>query len=95
MKRSDHLVFSGPDVDQSKAAQIRAALAERFPPGAASAFHFKLMPLTVGAWLMIIAGQNVTDCDVLACGSEILELEDVLTTADALVARWCKKRALL
>jgi hypothetical protein len=53
------------------------------------------MPLTVGAWLMIIAGQNVTDCDVLACGSEILELEDVLTTADALVARWCKKRALL
>jgi len=76
------------------------ALEERFPSSPAD-FMFKLLPLSVGACLLIICEsspkntkghkhrrQDRTNCEVIESELMRLDVEEVLAVAEGLVKRW-------
>jgi len=88
------------DVEKSKADEITRALEERFPSSSGD-FAFKLLPLSVGACLLIIGEANPLnqkahkhrradriDCEVLESKLLGLGVEEVLRVAEELVNRW-------
>jgi len=104
--KTRHAVLANPDLrffrdlQKSKADEIERALEERFPHSSAD-FAFKLLPLSVGACLLIIGEANPLnrrghkyrradriDCEVLEFELLQLKVEDVLTVAQDLVKRW-------
>ena len=88
------------DFEKSKADAIERALEEHFPHSSVD-FAFKLLPLSVGACLLIIGEANPLnlkghkyrradriDCEVLEFELLELKVEDVLAVAAELVKRW-------
>lgn len=85
-----HVVHEARDVDQQKAASIRASLERRFPAQTCG-FVFKLTPLSVGAWLLVIRGKGAEASEVLECGCTYVQISHVLRCAEHLATRWRRK----
>jgi hypothetical protein len=88
---TEHIVCCGRDVNEEKSERIRRALEDRFPTQPVAEFTFKLMPLSVGAWLLIVGSPGDTDYEILGCDCPEIEVTHVLASADVLVARWRQK----
>jgi len=104
--KTRHAILSGDDfhffreLERSKADEITRALEEQFPSSSQN-FTFKLLPLSVGACLLIIAESNPSnpkghkyrradrvDCEVLESEFMKLKIEEVLAVAADLAKRW-------
>ena len=92
-KRSEteHIVRCGRDVDEEKGERIRRALEAHFPTYPVAEFNFKLMPLSVGAWILIVGTFGDSDCEILGYEFPELQVTQVLASANVLVARWREK----
>ena len=75
-------------MNEEKGERIRKALEGRFPTGPVAEFNLRLTPLAVGAWLLIVGTPGDSDYEILGCDSSVIELTDILASADVLVARW-------
>ena len=83
-----HVVRCARDVNQEKADKIRFALENRYPTNTSPEFIVRLVPLAVGAWLVVVRGGNHGETDTLACGSAELEIKDLFRTLKRLVNQW-------
>ena len=90
---TEHIVRCARDVSQEKAEGIRKALEDWFPTRPVAEFNLKLMPLSVGAWLLIVRSPGDSDYEILGCDCSEVEVTQVLASADVLVARWRKKHS--
>jgi hypothetical protein len=92
-KRSEteHIVRCARDVNEEKGERIRRALEDRFPTHPVAEFNFKLTPLSVGAWLLIVGSPSDSDYEILGSDCSEIEITQVLASADELVARWREK----
>jgi hypothetical protein len=90
VKRSEteHIVRCARDVNEEKAERIRKALEDRFPTRPVAEFKFKLTPLAVGAWLLIVGRFGDSDYEILGYDCSEIQLTHVMASADVLVARW-------
>lgn len=89
---SEHVVRCGPDLNLDEVNEIRAELENRYPTRPITNFIFKLFPLSVGAWVLLIRGDDHEEIDTLGCGHADLQLDNVLRRSDALVDRWRANR---
>ncbi len=85
---SKHVVRCGPGLNLDEANEIRATLENRYPTGSDIEFVFKLFPLSVGVWILLIRGDDHEEIDTLASNSADLRIDNVLRTVDTLVDRW-------
>jgi hypothetical protein len=83
-----HIVRCARDVNDEKAERIRKALEDRFPTRPVAEFNFKLTPLSVGAWLLIVGRLGDSDYEILGFDCPEIEITQVIASADVLVARW-------
>jgi hypothetical protein len=88
---TEHIVRCARDVNQEKSERIRKALEDRFPTRPVADFKLRLTPLSVGAWLLVVSGFGDSDYEILGYDCSEIEVADVLTSADVLVARWREK----
>jgi hypothetical protein len=89
--QTQHIVRCARDVNEEKAERIRKALEDRFPTHPATEFNFKLTPLSVGAWLLVVVGRDDSDYEILGYDCSEIEVTQVLASAEVLVARWREK----
>ena len=88
------------DAERRKADQITKLLEKHFPSAIVD-FNFKLLPLSVGACLLIIGESgpanrkghrhrrsDAIDCEVIECELMELKEEQVLAVAEDLVKGW-------
>jgi hypothetical protein len=104
--KTRHKVLSGENLsflrekERLKAEQITQALEEKYPSSTVN-FAFKLLPLSVGACLLIIREAGLSnpqgykhrradrvDCEAIDQEFMDLEIDQVLEFADDLVKRW-------
>ena len=109
--KTRHAVLTGDDFhflrdsEKVKATEIKLALEEKFPSASVD-FAFKLLPLSVGACLLIISESlpwnhkvhkhrraGRMDCEVLNCVLLEVKVEDAVAAATELAARWHRKAA--
>jgi hypothetical protein len=104
--KTRHTVLSGGDFhffreqERLKAERISQALEEKYPSSTVN-FAFKLLPLSVGACLLIIGEAGLSnprgykrrrpdrvDCEVIEQELMDVEIDQVLEVAEYLVKRW-------
>jgi hypothetical protein len=90
---AEHIVRCARDVNEEKGERIRRALEDRFPTHPVAEFNFKLTPLSVRAWLLIVGSPGDSDNEILGCDCPEIEVTQVLASADVLVARWREKHS--
>jgi hypothetical protein len=88
---SAHIVRSGPHLDTDAAAYIRQALEARYPSRGPGAMLCKLIPLSMGAWLLLVRIAGQTEADTFCCERSELAADRILERVDVLVNRLLRK----
>lgn len=85
--RTQHTVISGGRCDSDTVIDILTKLEKHFPTFPEAQFTFKLMPLSVGPWLLLLVQERRVDDELVGCCREDFNFENVLNAAARLIGR--------